>query len=67
MGYILLYSLTLYDVTESQLREWKATEKDIVTIKKVNILDNTHLTPHISPYFEHCRCGSLLQQSMSDF
>ena len=43
MGYILLYSLTLYDVTESQLREWKATEKDIVTIKKVNILDTSHL------------------------
>merc|ERR1711972_732683 len=35
MGYILLYSLNLYDVTESQLREWKATEKDILTIKKV--------------------------------
>ena len=39
LGYIVLYSLTLYNVTDSQLRDWKATEKDILTIKKVNILD----------------------------
>lgn len=48
LGYIVLYSLTLYNVTDSQLRDWKATEKDILTIKKVNILDTSHHTPFLT-------------------
>ena len=35
LGYIVLYSLTLYNVSDEILQDWQTPEKDIKTIKKV--------------------------------
>ena len=35
LGYIVLYSLTLYNVSDETLQDWKTPEKDIKTVKKV--------------------------------
>ena len=38
LGYIVLYSLTLYNVSEETLHFWQTPDKDIKTIKKVKHL-----------------------------
>ena len=42
LGYIVLYSLTLYNVSDETLQDWKTPEKDIKTVKKVfKIFENS--------------------------
>ena len=38
LGYILLYSLTLYNVSDETLAEWKAIDRDREQIKQVKLL-----------------------------
>ena len=38
LGYIVLYGLTLYNVSDETLHYWQTPDKDIKTIKKVKIL-----------------------------
>ena len=36
-GYILLYCLNLYNVSDETLKRWNTPKKDIATVKKVQL------------------------------
>ena len=37
LGYIVMYSLTLYNVSDETLHHWNTPDKDIAAIKNVEI------------------------------
>ena len=37
LGYIVIYSLTLYNVSEEKLKDWNTPDKDIKIINNVKI------------------------------
>ena len=44
LGYILLYSLTLYNVSDETLTSWNAVETDRKKIKNVRVHDGGKIT-----------------------
>ena len=50
LGYILLYSLTLYNVSDETLAEWKTVDSDRKKIKHVRLLSTEIIPTHNSHY-----------------
>lgn len=60
LGYILLYSLTLYNVSDETLADWKTPDKDRKQIKQVKLHCEEISRNMISDY----RSEHFLRQSM---
>ena len=60
LGYILLYSLTLYNVSDETLADWRTPDKDRKQLKQVKL----HGEEISGNMISHYRSEHFLRQSM---